>query len=172
MLKSYINAAILFNFGAFVIVLFFTLLRSQVPFLESGFAASTNPLTGQGGDAGSIPERRIYSWDEILDAIWIVESSGQYDPPAGDGGKAIGPYQIHTAYWRDGTKFLGVKWPYRDARDFNKARAVTYAYLRHYGAGLAPLEAARCHNGGPNGYKYTVTLQYKVQLLKILQFEK
>ena len=38
---------------------------------------------------------------QILDAIRFVESSDRDDVPDGDGGKAIGPYQIHEIYWRD-----------------------------------------------------------------------
>ena len=109
-----------------------------------------------------------YNWVEVLDAIYQVECGG-YDKADGDGGRAIGPYQIHQSYWADGTRFLGVRWPYQDAKDFKKARAVTYAYLRHYGAGLAPLEAARCHNGGPRGYVMKSTLSYQAKLLKILE---
>ena len=108
-----------------------------------------------------------YNWVEVLDAIYQLESGGPCLD--GDGGKAIGPYQIHRAYWIDGTKFLQVKWPYSDARDFKRARIVTYAYLRHYGSNLPPIEAARCHNGGPRGYVMKSTLSYQAKLLKILE---
>jgi hypothetical protein len=75
--------------------------------------------------------------DLLLDAIAQVESHN--DPGAkGDGGKASGIYQIHRAYWADGTKFLGVDWDYAQVADQAKAREVVRAYLRRYGAGSAP----------------------------------
>ena len=37
----------------------------------------------------------------------MVESGGVSDPEnaVGDGGKAIGPYQIHEVYWKDANSF-------------------------------------------------------------------
>src|SRR5690606_22841719 len=37
--------------------------------------------------------------EEILYGIRQVESGGRENPPDGDDGLAIGPYQIHRAYW-------------------------------------------------------------------------
>src|SRR5262245_43520697 len=45
--------------------------------------------------------RHIWPVPLILDAIVLVETSGQQNPPDGDGGRAIGPYQIHLEYWQD-----------------------------------------------------------------------
>jgi len=93
--------------------------------------------------------------ERTLDAICAVESSNGRDRRDGDGGRAIGPYQIHRAYWVDGTLFLGVRWPYSDARDPIKARQVVRAYVQHYQrAGSYPATPetwARLHNGGPSG---------------------
>jgi hypothetical protein len=45
--------------------------------------------------------------ERLLDAIAHIES--HYDPNAvGDGGRALGAYQIHRVYWEDGTALLGV----------------------------------------------------------------
>lgn len=101
--------------------------------------------------------------ERTLDAIAQAESAG--DPNAvGDGGRAIGLYQIHRAYWQDGTRFLKVRWPYSDARDPVKARQVARAYLRGYQRAKGyPATAetwARIHNGGPNGPKRRATLPY------------
>jgi len=94
--------------------------------------------------------------------IW-VESKG--DPNAiGDGGRAIGPYQIHRAYWSDATRLLGVSWPYSDARDPLRAamavRAYTEYYARHYKRPLTAETIARIHNGGPTGWRKRSTLPY------------
>jgi len=98
-----------------------------------------------------------------LRAILWVESRG--DPQAvGDGGRAIGPYQIHRAYWEDATRFLGVAWPYEDARDPVKAARAVRAYTEHYAnAYQRPWTAetiARIHNGGPTGWKKAATMGY------------
>ncbi len=96
-------------------------------------------------------------------AILYVESAG--DPCAvGDGGRAIGPYQIHRAYWSDACRFLGVVWPYSDARDPVKALAAVHAYTshyaRHYARPWTPETIARIHNGGPLGWRKPATQAY------------
>jgi len=143
----------------FVISKAIILALSSLPIL------SQPPLSSSGGIIGKIGEP---TWTEILDAIWQVESSCSYNPPDGDNGKAIGPYQIHRAYWADGARLLAVSWPYSDARDFKKARMITLAYLHYYGRGLSKIEAARCHNGGPKGYKSTATISYRIKIMKAL----
>ena len=90
--------------------------------------------------------------ERLLDAIARIESHG--NPNAvGDGGRALGVYQIHRAYWEDGTALLGVNWPHRDATDPKKARRVVKAYLLHYGRGKSLLEMARIHMAGRTGTK-------------------
>jgi hypothetical protein len=102
--------------------------------------------------------------ERLLDAIARIESHG--NPNAvGDGGRALGAYQIHRVYWKDGTQLLGVDWPHRDAADPGKARRVVKAYLLHYGQGKSLLEMARIHNGGPRGDKKKATLPYAGKLL-------
>jgi len=102
--------------------------------------------------------------ERLLDVIARIES--RCDPNAvGDGGRALGTYQIHRVYWEDGTELLGVDWPHRDAADPNKARRVVKAYLLHYGRGKSLLEMARIHNGGPRGDKKKATLPYARKIL-------
>ena len=97
--------------------------------------------------------------ERLLDAIARIES--RCDPNAvGDGGRALGTYQIHRVYWEDGTKLLGVDWRHRDATNPKKARCVVKAYLLHYGNGKSLLEMARIHNGGPYGYGKKAALPY------------
>ena len=111
------------------------------------------------------PERKM---ELLLDAIAKLESNG--DPNAvGDKGRAIGMYQIHRRYWQDGTKILGVDWPYSEARDPEKARQVVRAYLRHYGKGRNLIDMARIHNGGPRGHRKKATLKYARRIEAILE---
>ena len=102
--------------------------------------------------------------ERLLDAIARIESHGKAKA-VGDGGRALGAYQIHRAYWEDGTGLLGVDWPHGDAADPKKARRVVKAYLRHYGQGKSLLEMARIHNGGPHGDKKKATLPYARRIL-------
>jgi len=105
--------------------------------------------------------------DKLLDAIARVESRN--NPAAvGDGGRAVGVYQIHRSYWAKGTEILGVSWDYRDARDPQKARQVVRAYLSYYGRGKTLLDMARIHNGGPRGYVKAATLSYARKIEQVL----
>lgn len=107
----------------------------------------------------------------LLDAIAEVETNN--NPKAiGDKGRAIGLYQIHRAYWRDGTRILGVDWDYAYAFDTNKSRKVVKAYLLHYGKGKSFADMARIHNGGPKGYKKKSTLSYVRKVEKLFQSKK
>jgi hypothetical protein len=105
--------------------------------------------------------------EPLLDAIAAVESRNDVRA-VGDGGRAIGPYQIHRDYWRDATRILGVDWPYAEARDIVKAREVARAYLLYYGKGKSLIELARIHNGGPDGDRKASTLRYAAKIRGIL----
>jgi hypothetical protein len=105
--------------------------------------------------------------ERLLDAIASVESNDNAYA-VGDKGRAIGAYQIHKRYWRDGTRFLGVNWSYDLARDPAKARQVVKAYLLRYGRGKTLLQKARIHNGGPRGHRKKATLKYARKIAKIL----
>lgn len=127
--------------------------------------AAALPATLVAGDGKGVERDGI---DRLLDAIARVES--RHEPGAtGDGGLALGAYQIHRDYWTDGTKFLGVDWDYSQASDPAKAREVVRAYLRHYGRGCSLLEMARIHNGGPNGHRRPSTLDYARRIARILE---
>jgi hypothetical protein len=122
------------------------------------------PLLATAGDAETADPNRI---GRLLDAIAHVESHNEADA-IGDGGRALGVYQIHRAYWTEGTRLLGVHWSYKQARDPAKAREVARAYLLHHGRRRSPLEMARIHNGGPNGHKKQTTLRYARRIARIL----
>ncbi|MGA0869001.1 MAG: hypothetical protein ACO3UM_08720 [Planctomycetota bacterium] len=114
--------------------------------------------------AGTAPGPR-YPRAQILDAIRQIESSGLPNPPDGDQGRAIGPYQIHEVYWRDAHAFapsLGGR--YADCRSRAYAEKVIDAYMRRYAADawlVGEAETvARIHNGGPDGASKSSTLGY------------
>lgn len=101
--------------------------------------------------------------DEILAALRGVETGGSKSGgrhATGDGGSAIGPYQIHKNYWKD-ARLPG---RFEDCRDPAYARSVVLAYWKRYAPkALAALDAevlARVHNGGPDGHKETCTLAF------------
>lgn len=115
--------------------------------------------------------------DEILAALRAVETGGSKSGgrhATGDGGSAIGPYQIHLNYWKD-ARIAG---RFEDCRDPAYARSVVLAYWKRYAPkALAALDAevlARVHNGGPDGHKETCTLAFwrKVQRELELRREK
>jgi hypothetical protein len=97
---------------------------------------------------------------KLLQAIHQVEASGRLHPPRGDDGKALGPFQIHYAYWLDS----GVKGSYSQCSDYEYSVKVVTGYFNRYGKKFlidGNLEAlARIHNGGPLGYKSNRTLNY------------
>jgi hypothetical protein len=105
----------------------------------------------------------------ILDAIRQVESGGAEDPPLGDGGKALGPFQIHRIYWQDAIAFdpsLGPEAGYRyeDCADRFYAQLVIKAYMlrwvpEDWVRGNAEV-IARTHNGGPLGRSKEATDKY------------
>ena len=99
--------------------------------------------------------------NDLLDAIRQVESSGD-DAAIGDGGKAIGPYQIWRVYWLDACEYdpsLKSR-PYEACFEPEYARRVVIAYLSRYGAGKSAKDLARIHNGGPRGHRKSATLEY------------
>jgi len=123
--------------------------------------------TAAAGEEGSCPPAQRTEIEILLDVLACVESSN--DPNAvGDGGRALGLYQIHRAYWEDGTRLLGVNWPYRDALNPERARCVVRAYLLHHGANRTLTDMARIHNGGPIGHRRRGTLSYAQKVSQLL----
>lgn len=111
---------------------------------------------------------------DILHAIRIVETNDRPDAPDGDGGLAIGPYQVHEVYWRDALAHdptLGGT--YQDCRDRAYAERVIRAYmLRHAPDAWASGDAeiiARTHNGGPSGPLKSSTEAYWQRVLAVLR---
>lgn len=104
-----------------------------------------------------------WTLDEILDAIRAVETGGEAGDgqrASGDGGRAIGPYQIHRGCFQD----AGVAGRYEDCRDPEFARRVVIAYWQRWcPKALERRDAeilARVHNGGPKGAGKDATLAF------------
>jgi hypothetical protein len=142
------------------------LLTAFGPFLG---IALLLPLLGAPAEA----ERRFWPSDAILAAIRTVETADREDAPDGDGGAAIGPYQIHRPYWIDASEqdpSLGGR--YEDCRHRTYATKVVTAYMqRHCPRAWARGEAqviARIHNGGPRGATLAATLGYWQRVRKHL----
>lgn len=102
-------------------------------------------------------------------AIHQVESSGRLGAIKGDNGLALGPLQIHRAYWQDS----GIAGDYSQCADLEYSKRVMAAYLKRYAPKAVKANdfqtMARIHNGGPLGYKTKATLPYWNKAKKNLQ---
>ena len=91
--------------------------------------------------------------ESFFRALHAVESGGRLGAIKGDKGAALGPLQLHKAYWLDS----GLKGSYSQCSDLGYARAVVSAYMQR----KAPLAwaagdcrtLAMVHNGGPQALK-------------------
>ena len=103
----------------------------------------------------------------LLDAIAYVESNYN-DSAVGDGGTAVGRYQLHRIYVDDVNRIAGTHYTYSDRYDPVKSRQMVIIYLTYYGdlytrttGNVATNEVlARIHNGGPYGYRKPATIRY------------
>jgi len=97
-------------------------------------------------------------------ALHIVETSGRHGPIVGDGGKALGPLQIHRAYHQD-SRVAGA---YERVADLDYSKRVATAYLkRHAPEAWAKGDVetlARVHNGGPRGHLKPATKGYAAKV--------
>lgn len=121
--------------------------------------------------AAAVPPPSDYDTDRILDAIREVETGGHPDPTnaVGDGGKAIGPYQIHRVYWQDAIQYdPSIGGVYEDCRNEQYARRIILAYLSRYCKVWTDQNVSRIHNGGPKGHKKSSTIKYWKKIDKVL----
>ncbi len=109
--------------------------------------------------------RTTWPREQILGALRFVESGWRDDVPDGDGGLAIGPYQIHRVYWQDAIAFrpeLGGD--YQDCRQRAYAERVIDAYMTKWAPEAWQVgdaeRIARVHNGGPRGHENPKTDRY------------
>jgi hypothetical protein len=105
-------------------------------------------------------------------ALHIVETSGRTGPIIGDGGKALGPLQIHRAYHADSR----VSGPYERLADLAYSRRVATAYFKRYAPAAwaaGDVETlARIHNGGPRGHLKPATKRYGAKVLTAMRGAK
>jgi len=106
--------------------------------------------------------------DSFFRALHVVETGGRRGAILGDNGKALGPLQIHRAYWQDSR--IGGR--YEDCADLNYSKRVVAAYLQRYAP--AAWQAgdvttlARIHNGGPRGDKKQATVNYAAKVMRAM----
>jgi hypothetical protein len=98
--------------------------------------------------------------DSFFRALHIVETSGRTGPILGDGGKALGPLQIHKSYHSDSR----VAGDYSRVAELDYSKRVATAYLKRYAPAAwkaGDVETlARVHNGGPRGHLKAATKGY------------
>lgn len=108
----------------------------------------------------------------VLDAIRYVESGNRSNPPDGDDGRSIGPYQIMAGYHADGCGCGD----YQSVRTQAHAEATVIGYWRrHCPRAMKRGEwetLARVHNGGPVGHHKTATRKYWQKVRKAMQQQK
>mgnify|MGYP003149229815 CR=1 FL=1 len=133
--------------------------------------------------AGVVPAQ-VYTWADALHAIRTVETGGCKNGgigARGDNGHAIGPFQIHRAYWKDAAERDRTLTDYSTCLTSRRySQRVVIAYMRRY----CPKSAAafdkgsateadvqrisRVHNGGPRGYAKRATLGYWLKIRRAL----
>lgn len=105
-------------------------------------------------------------------ALHQVETSGRHGPIVGDGGKALGPLQIHRGFHADSR----VSGPYERVADLAYARRVATAYFKRYAPAAwaaGDVETlARIHNGGPRGHLKPATKRYGAKVVTAMRGAK
>jgi hypothetical protein len=113
----------------------------------------------------TLPATQSDPFIRFLITLNKVEASGETNPPPGDNGTAIGPFQIHHAYWQDAVQTqpeLLEPPGYQACTNWDYAGQIVKAYMLRY----VPLAVAsnnletlaRTHNGGPEGAQKDSTL--------------
>ena len=98
----------------------------------------------------------------LEDALWCVETSRQVGPIKGDGGRALGPLQIHYACWFDAVEHdPSIGGTYEDCKDLEYSIKIHRAYLSRYckssrlpfNRKVTDEDRAKCWNGGPSWFR-------------------
>jgi hypothetical protein len=100
-------------------------------------------------------------------ALHVVETSGRTGAIIGDGGKALGPLQIHKGYHSDAR----IGGDYSRCADLDYSKRVVTAYLQRYApaawAAGDVTTLARIHNGGPRGAAKPATVAYGEKVARL-----
>ena len=111
------------------------------------------------------------TYDDFFYALAEVESNHN-DDAVGDGGNAIGRYQVWRVYWIDATEFSGIGGKYEDVKDKAYAERIIEAYMQRYAREAWAAKdwetLARIHNGGPRGHKKKATVPYWQKVKAVL----
>ena len=107
--------------------------------------------------------------DSFFRALHVIETGGRRGAIIGDGGKALGPLQIHRSYHADAR----IGGDYSRCADLDYSRRVVSAYLQRY----APqawdsgdvFTLARIHNGGPRGDRKQATIPYANKVVRAMR---
>jgi hypothetical protein len=115
--------------------------------------------------------------DRLLDAIADCETGHlpewERDSAIGDGGLAVGRYQIQPIALRCVNRFMrGRAFTLADRTDPAKSRDLCALYLTHWLARVpaerrTPEAAARIWNGGPDGWRKAATDGYAARFIGI-----
>ena len=128
----------------------------------SGIPSSTSALDQSTGPSADLPARKDYNTDAssgLLAAIAAQESGGSKNPntAVGDGGAALGQFQMHNPAARQAATELGLNYDPSMRADPNIAPALAQQYLSdmfNY-TGTIP-GAIAAYNMGPGAYKAAV----------------
>ena len=105
--------------------------------------------------------------DSFFRALHLVETGGKRGAILGDGGKALGPLQIHRSYHADAR----IGGDYARCADLDYSKRVVTAYLQRYApaawASGDVVTLARIHNGGPRGESKTATIRYGAKVKRL-----
>jgi hypothetical protein len=97
-------------------------------------------------------------------ALHLVETSGRTGPILGDGGRALGPLQIHRAFHADSR----VAGDYSRCAELEYSKRVATAYLKRWApeafAKGDVVTLARVFNGGPRGHLKPATKSYAAKV--------
>ena len=111
----------------------------------------------------------------ILAAALILVESGGNDRAVGDGGRAIGPLQIHREILLDVNRRFGTRFTHGGMTNRTNALAVLDRYLWLYaqpsrlGRPVSNEDRARIWNGGPDGWRKASTVGYAERVRKAMR---
>ena len=101
----------------------------------------------------AISPKPIMVTDQFLAALAMVEYGGKGQAPAGDGGRAVGPYQIHEIYRMEANRILrgpvfgsDDRKGYRPSREMSRVVLSFWAkYHRDRGVRITPAVLCSLH---------------------------
>jgi len=140
-------------------------VAGNIPLLDS----STGPDSRRQDTPPLPPVNQTGSdwFDELLEKIWQVESSGKLSPEDGDGGEAVGPLQIHQCVLDDVNEKFGTQFTLNDVRDIETAKIVARLYVSMWMDIYKTEIASRIFNGGPRGWRKESTDSYWRDILEV-----